>query len=427
MIVKSLYVLADSIFVGVGVGAEGLGAVSLSVPFFSLSAAIALTIGIGGASIMSVELGKNNKDQAQKVFSQSMAMIFVTALVLVSLAFVFLEDLIGLMGASGQLAILTKDYLSVMLPFFIFHGMWWVLSAFVRNDTNPSLVMYATIGSALLNVVLDYVFIFVFAWGVKGAAFATGLSQAFTFTVLLSHFKSHKGILKLSFKDLRFDKARKIVKIGLPTFFVESTTAVSVMIFNYVLLRNYSPLHVSAYGIVMNVGLVGLFLLVGIGQACQPIISFNFGADRLERIKETLYLGLKYSLSIGLTVSLITIAFSRPLASLFTRENQALIDLASSAMKVYFLAPPIMAFNVIVATLFQSIEKPKYATIIALSRGFVFVVIGLLALPIVFPVNGIWASILFAELITAVYSGSKLFKYLKSSKKFYNHLEKIAS
>lgn len=417
MIIKSLYVLADTMFVGIGVGAEGIGAISLTVPFFSFSAAIALTIGIGGSSIMSIQLGKGDKKDAQGIFSQSMVVIFTLVVSLVILGSVFLDDIIRLLGASGKLADYSADYLGVMLPFFIFHGLWWVMSAFIRNDTNPNLVMYATIGSAITNVVLDYVFIFIFNWGVKGAAFATGLAQFFTFAVLLTHFWSGKGMLKLTFRRVKFNHLREIVSTGLPTFFVESTTAVSVMVFNFVLLNNYTPLHVSAYGIMMNVGLVGLFLLVGIGQACQPIISFNYGAGRFGRVNKTLSLGLRYGLMTGFVILFVTILGSEHLAGLFTKNDQALIDLASRAMKIYFLAPPLMAINAIVAMLFQSTEEPKKATIIALSRGFVFVLLGLFVLPIFFPVDGVWATILFAEAMTALYSGHKLYKYLQGHKK----------
>lgn len=420
MIIKSLYVIVDAMFVGGGVGADGLGAISLAVPFFSLSAAVALTIGIGGSSIMSIQLGKGDKKSAQGIFSQSIVMMFLVVVVLVIIGLLNLRNIVDLLGAKGQLAEYSMDYLKVMMPFFVFHGLWWVLSAFIRNDTNPSLVMYATISSAIANVILDYIFIFIFNWGVKGAAFATGLSQVLTFVMLLMHFRSGKGMLKLSFRNLKFDRVTDIVRIGLPTFFVESTTAVSAMIFNWFLLKEYTALHVSAYGIVMNVGLLGLFLLVGIGQACQPIISFNYGAERYDRVKKILFLGLKYGIVTGVTIMIITIIGAKPLASLFTKNNQALIDLASRAMIIYFIAPPIMALNTIVATLFQSIEEPRKATLIALGRGFVFVLIGLIVLPKLFPTDGVWGVILFAEVITAVYSGVKLYKYLDNHRRISN-------
>lgn len=416
MIIKSIYVLVDAMFVGVGVGSEGLGVISLSVPFFSLSAAIALTIGIGGSAVMSIQLGKGNREAAQGIFSQSFALILLVSIAYISVGTFWLKDIIHFNGARGVLAEYAVDYIGVMMPFFFFHQIWWVISAFVRNDTNPSLVMKATIGSAITNVVLDYVFIFMFGWGVKGAALATGLAQVFTFTVLITHFWSGKGMLKLSLKDVKFDKVRPILNTGLPTFFVESTTAISVMIFNAVLLNTYSPLHVSAYSIVMNVGIVGLFLLVGIGQACQPIISFNFGAQRIGHVKEVLFLGLRFALGTGLILMFIAVLGATQITSLFTKNDYALITLASSAMRIYFLALPLMAFNTILATLFQSTEEPQKATIIAISRGFVFVLAGLFLLPKLFPAHGIWGTILLAEGITALYSGQKMLHYLKSHK-----------
>lgn len=413
MVVKSVYVLVDAVFVGVGVGTAGLGAISLSVPFFSLSSAIALMIGIGGSSIMSIQLGKGNKEEAQGIFAISMLSIFVIISVLVTIAMFNVDTLVMLLGAEGELAEYSSDYLRMMLPFFVFHGLWWVLSSFIRNDTNPKLVMYATMGSALVNVVLDYVFLFVFGWGVTGAAFATGLSQIVTFVVLLTHFKSGKGMLKLSLKEISLRKIPKIINTGLPTFFVESTTAITVLVFNMVLLAKYSALHVAAYGIVMNIGLVGLFMLIGVSQASQPIISFNHGANRLDKIKEVLGYAMRYGLLIGMAITIVTITFSRPLASLFTESDYDLIELASSAMKIYFLAPPLMALNTVVAMLFQSTEKPIVATVIAISRGFTLVLVGLFLLPELFPVNGVWGAVLFAETVTAVYSVYQLVKFLK--------------
>jgi MATE family, multidrug efflux pump len=303
-----------------------------------------------------------------------------------------------------------------MLFFFMFHAPAWVLSCFVRNDTNPSLAMYAMVAGAISNIVLDYLFIFEFGWGIKGGALATGLSQLLIFGILLSHFISGRGVLTLKLRSFGSDQIRSILNIGLPIFFIESTSAVTILIFNYVLLTNYSELHVTAYGIVMNVGLVVLFLMVGIGQACQPIISYNFGADNNERVKKTLFLGLRYSLIVGVSASGFALLGAERIVSLFTEYNQQLIDLASDAMRVYFIAPPLMGLNMMVATLFQAIENPVKATVLSLSRGFIFVVIGLIVLPLFFPENGIWGSVLLAELVAAVMSLVMLNRYLNQRK-----------
>ena len=274
MIIKSVYIMADTIFIGRGVGPDGLGAVAMTFPFYSFFAAIAMMIGIGGGALFSIQLGKGDKKAGQGYFIQSMVFTAVFAGGLSLLSLFWLEDILRYIGAEGNMAVLSYDYLSIMLKFFTVFALAWVLSCFVRNDTNPKLVMYAMSGSAIINILLDYLFIFEFGWGIKGAAYGTGLSQVILLGILMLHFVSGRGQLKLNLQGLGIDRISRILSMGLPTFFIESGTAASALLFNIVLFRFGGDIYVSAYSIVMNVGLLVLFILMGIGQACQPIISF---------------------------------------------------------------------------------------------------------------------------------------------------------
>ncbi|WP_399425398.1 MATE family efflux transporter [Vibrio campbellii] len=415
MVIKSLFIMGDALFIGLGVGPDGLGAIALVIPPFSIFTAIAMMVGIGGAAKMSIEIGKGNTESSQMWLSQSMLITTLLSTITVTLALIWLDELIALMGASGNLAQLAHDYLIVLLPFFVLYSLAWVLSCFVRNDTNPKLATYAMSIGAITNLAFDYLFIIEMNMGMKGAAYGTAIAQAVIALILLTHFVRKKGSLEFSLKGIGLSKTKEILSIGTPTFFIEVTSAMTIVLFNYVLLNQFGESHIIAYGLTTNVGVFALFVMVGIAQACQPIISFNHGAGRPERIDEILKLGMKAAMGSG-TVFLLGIWLSAPLiASIYLGNANDLIPIAASALTFYFFGVPLMGLNMVIANLFQAIAKPKQATLISLCRGFVFVALGVLLLPKFFPQDGIWASIVFAETLTAVISLSMLLNYKRKA------------
>lgn len=424
MVIKSLFIMGDAWFVGRGVGPDGLGAIALTIPAFSIFTAIAMMVGIGGAALMSIEVGKGNSASGQTLFSQSMLSTAVLSTISVSIALYFLDDMIALMGASGYMAELTHDYLAVMLPFFVLYSLAWVMSCFVRNDTNPKLATYAMSIGAVVNLVLDYFFVLKWGWGMKGAAYGTAIAQGVIACILLSHFARKQGTLELSLKGIGLDKLPSILKIGTPTFFIEVTAAMTILLFNYVLLHQFGENHIIAYGLTANIGVFALFVMVGIAQACQPIISFNHGANQPNRIEAIFRLGLKCAIGSGLVFMVIVYLLAPQIAALYLGDSSDLIALSATALTFFFFAVPLMGINLVIANLFQATAKPKQATLISFGRGFVFVALGIMILPKLFPEQGIWASILFAETVTAIFSLSMLRSY---KKRFSGSLEKQAA
>lgn len=420
MVIKSLFIMGDAWFVGQGVGADGLGAIALTIPAFSIFTAIAMMVGIGGAALMSIEVGKGNLKSGQTLFNQSMLITAVFSTVTVSTALYWLDEIIALMGASGYMAELTHDYLSVMLQFFVLYSLAWVMSCFVRNDTNPKLATYAMSIGAVVNLVLDYFFVLEWGWGMKGAAYGTAIAQGVIACILLTHFVRKQGSLNLSLTGIGFNKLPSILKIGTPTFFIEVTAAMTILLFNYVLLDQFGESHIIAYGLTANIGVFALFVMVGIAQACQPIISFNHGANQPKRIDDIFMLGLKSAVGSGLAFMLIVFLFAPEIAALYLGESSDLIELSATALTFFFFGVPLMGINLVIANLFQATAQPKQATLISLGRGFVFVALGILVLPKLFPEQGIWASILFAETLTAICSFSMLRSY---KKRFSNSLK----
>ncbi|MDK9737044.1 MATE family efflux transporter [Vibrio sp. D404a] len=411
MIIKSLFIMGDAMFIGQGIGPDGLGAIALIIPPFSIFTAIAMMIGIGGAARMSIDIGKGNADSGQMWFSQSMLLVTILSSISVTAAIIWLDELIALMGATGYMAELAHEYLAVLLPFFVIYSIAWVLSCFVRNDTNPRLATYAMSIGAITNLAFDYLFIIEMGMGMKGAAMATAIAQVVIISILLTHFVRKKGMLELSFKGIGLSKSREIIAIGAPTFFIELTSALTILLFNYVLLTQFGESHIIAYGLTTNVGVLALFVMVGIAQACQPIMSFNHGANQIQRIEQTLTLGLKTAIGSGAVFLVLVWVFSPQIAQWYLGEATGLIALSSTALSLFFLGVPLMGLNLVIANLFQAIAKPKQATLISLGRGFVFVALGVMLLPYLFPENGIWASIVFAEALTALMSITMLMSY----------------
>ncbi|MHA7231492.1 MATE family efflux transporter [Vibrio campbellii] len=415
MVIKSLFIMGDALFIGLGVGPDGLGAIALVIPPFSIFTAIAMMVGIGGAAKMSIEIGKGKSRASQIWFSQSILLTALLSSITVGVGIVWLDEIIASIGATGSIAKHAHDYMSAMLPFFVVYSLAWVLSCFVRNDTNPKLATYAMSFGAIANLACDYFFIIKMDMGMAGAAYGTAVAQTLIALILITHLAREKGTLRLNLKGIGLSKAKEILSIGTPTFFLELTSAMTIILFNYVLLNQFGEGYIIAYGLTTNVGIFALFVMVGIAQACQPILSFNHGAGRPERIDEILKLGVKAAMGSG-TVFLLGIWLSAPLiASIYLGDANDLIPIAASALTFYFFGVPLMGLNMVIANLFQAIAKPKQATLISLCRGFVFVALGVLLLPKFFPQDGIWASIVFAETLTAVISLSMLLNYKRKA------------
>ena len=416
LVIKSLFIMGDTLIIGRGLGADGLGAIALAIPFFALFTAIAMMIGIGGAAVMAVQFGRGQYEEGQALLSQSLLLTLLLATGLSVLAWIGLHDLLAFLGATGGVAEQAEHYLRMMLKFFPVYSLCWVLSCFIRNDSNPGLAMGAMAIAAITNLGLDSLFIFGFGWGIESAAVATGIAQLLLFGLLSLHFFSGRGHLKLSLKGIGLRKLSKTLPIGLPTFFIESTLAVTGLMFNYVLLRQGGELYVSAYSIMINVGVLVTFILIGIGQAAQPIISFNYGAGASGRIRQTLLISLRYALITALTALGVMMVVSHEVASWFAVDNPELAELSAQALRYFFVALPFIAVNLLTATAFQAMQQPFIGTLISILRGFVLVMIGLVFLPKWLPESGVWLCILFAECLAAGISVVQLKRLLAETR-----------
>lgn len=400
VVIKSVTVVVDTMFIGQGVGPLGLASTGLTMPFFAFFSSFAVMVGLGGSALASIKFGQNDVKGAQSLFSQSLFLAILVVAPLCFFGWLATDHIVIMLGAEGQLAEIAGDYLIHLFPFYFFHTLVLVLIFFVVNDNNPRLPMIAMFAASVVNILLDYIFIFVQDLGIRGAAFASVFAQLTALAVLSFHFFANQGKLNFIIKFNRLKDLLHILYSGSPVFLLELGASIAMVVFNYVLLNQYSNNHLAAYGISINIGMVLLFLLSAIGQACQPIISFNHGSGHQQRSWETLRLGFYTSILLGLFAIVFIQLTHRWIIPLYTNGDNQVSMLASQATLWYFWAAPLLGINLMAAAYYQAIRQPVTSTVIALSRGLIFYLAALFILPLWWPQEGIWMLTLFAETLT---------------------------
>lgn len=312
----------------------------------------------------------------------------------------YLDGLINLLGATDFTYGQVESYLSIYLYFNVFTILNSVLAIFVRNDGSPNLVMVSMVVSSILNIVLDYIFVFPMDLGIWGAALATGISPIVGLLILSIHF--FKGKNQLSFVPTRINRndIGWIIRNGFPSFILEFSVGIVIYLFNMKLLDIEGDLGVSAYGIIVNLSLFVTAIFNGVGQAMQPIVSINYGAGNEDRVYEAGRLGIKTSLLLGIVFFGIGMVFPRQLAGFFTSEKGRIIDLTIRAIQLYFISFLFMGVNISVISYIQSKEEIRASIIISLLRGSLLIGVFLFILPNIFGLDGVWLTVPLAEAVT---------------------------
>jgi Na+-driven multidrug efflux pump len=283
-------------------------------------------------------------------------------------------------------------------PLYIFSCF---LQAFVRNDGAPRLAMIGVVAGGITNVILDYIFIYMFRWGMAGAVLATVAGTLLTIVILGSHFLKAENHLKLG-GGITPKKFRDVLINGMPSFIMELSSGVIMLLFNLQLLKYVGDIGVVVYGIISNVALVVTSLSNGIAQAAQPMISANYGAGKAERVREGRNLSLAVAMAAGVLFTSSGFLIPVPIAELFLVPTEQIIAMAVPAIKLYFVSFVISEWNIICGTYFQAIVKPKLSLMITVMRGVVLNSILVFVLPAIFGVSGIWAVVTVSEVMTAI-------------------------
>lgn len=406
MLLMAINIVIDGIMVGNRLGPIALAGVGIAVPVYTIFVAMSLWIGVGAATRYSVEMGAKNAEKARVIFSHAVVSIFIFTVIIGFTAFYFRTELAYLLGANTETYPYVVGYMNIMLLFGFVFTIENAFSVLVRNDNAPNLSMFALVAAAIINIVLNYLFIFVLDYGVQGAAFATILGAFVGILILSSHFFSGKSNLKL----VRFKFNKKlfylILIIGFPSFLSELGFSVFTISHNLMFERLAGTVGVSAFTILNYVHSVMLLLFLGMGQAIQPLISYYYGAKDAGKMRETIKMSLSTALIVGIGFFLIGQFFAEPMTKLFGDFPTEVMSLAIPGIRLFFIAYIFMGINFIMMTYYQSIGQIRMATWITASREIIILLILLAILPTLFGLTGVWLAIPISEfivLLTIIY------------------------
>ncbi len=401
----AVYILFDTIFIGWGIGSQGLAALNITLPCYSLEIGFAQMMGMGGATALSICRGQGKDEEANRYFTVSIVFTCIFSLVIGILGAVFWRPIAYLGGADDSIIELVGDYLRILNGGAILFVVNNFLGVFIRNDRDPQRVMTAGIVSCILNIVLDYICIFIFDWGMAGAAGATAFSGLISILIMLTHFLKKDCQLKFCFKELHlFSRLKRICQNGIPSLVAECSSGLIILLFNIQLMNKGGVAAVTCYSIISNIAYLFLAVYNGVSATIQPLCSINMGAGNIDRVKRFFRLGIMTVLSASMVFVLIGELFPSAIVSIFTEPTAEVMSVGMYAIRIYFIAYLPMGLNIISATFHQSLESSREATIISLGRGLIFLIPVLFSLSAWFGVNGIWATVPLSETLTLILS-----------------------
>lgn len=401
MLLMSVNIVMDGIFVGHRLGGVALAGINIAVPVFSIFTAISLWIGIGGATQYSFALGEKNVTKAQQIFTRSVILVITITIMLAIIAFIFRVPLAYLLGANDETLPYVMDYMNVLLLFGFVLTLENILSIFVRNDGDPNLAMFALIATAVINVILNYLFLFVFNLGVRGSALATMSAIAIGVLILCTHFFKKSSHLKLAKSRVTGESIKRTLSIGLPSFLSELGMSVFTMGYNIAIAAVAGTAGVAAFSVLNYTHSVILMLFLGMGSAIQPLISYYRGAKMKSRETATIRLSVSIAFGTGLVFFIAGLLFADNIVNLFGDFESEIHDLAVLGVRVFFSGYLFMGFNFVMMTYFQTTDRIGMATFITVARELILMVIFLLVLPPLLGATGVFIAIPISEFIVA--------------------------
>ncbi|HYE11315.1 MAG TPA: MATE family efflux transporter, partial [Patescibacteria group bacterium] len=362
-----------------------------------------------------IRLGEKKKEEAELILGNSMVLLIGVAVVISAIGLIFLEPLLRSFGASEAVMPYAKDYLGIILWGTVAQSIGFGMNNFIRAEGNPGTAMFTMLIGAILNTILDPIFIFGFGWGIKGAAIATVLSQVVSAVWVLYHFLGGKSTLKVRRKNLKLHLPLvvKIITLGAAPFLMQMAASLLNAIMNKSLTLYGGDIAVSGMGIVMSITMLILMPIFGINQGAQPIIGYNYGALKFDRVKKTLKLAVIAATSIAFIGFAATRVFPVQLVAMFNREDAELLKFGERALKIFLIFLPIIGFQIVSANYFQAVGKPKHASFLSLSRQVLILIPAMLILPRIYGLDGVLMAGPLSDLLSSIITGIFLFIEMK--------------
>lgn len=407
-------------------GALAIAGLAITMPIMNIIHAFGSLVGVGSSARMSIVLGQKDVKWAEKILGNSMILTFILGFLFVTCGYLFMNKILMSFGATAETVTYAREYMYVVLPGMFLTTVTLNLTGLIRASGYPTKSMFIMIGGAVLNMILDPIFIFGLHWGIVGAAWATTISMTVTAIFSIAHFVNPKSFIR--FKAHAWKPKGYIFKnitlIGMSPFSMNVCASFVVALLNNQILRYGGDLAVGTYGIVNTFGSLMVMLFIGICQGMQPIAGYNYGAGHPDRLKHVFTLTMKICILIGLIGSLISCIFPATMVKIFSNDAE-LIRIGRPAMRYIMVMFPLIAFTIVNSNFFQSIDKPWIAITTSLSRQLIFLLPLAYIIPMLFTNNGqdgltgVWLSCTISDVMGAILAAALLYsqrKIFKSSR-----------
>lgn len=426
MIISSVYNIVDRVFLGQNVGALAIAGLAITLPIMNIIHAFGSLVGAGSSARMSIVLGRKDVRWAEKILGNSMLLTFFFGTCFMLAGYLWMDPILHMFGASDDTVGYAREYMFIVLPGMFLTTLTFNLTGLMRATGYPTKSMWILVGGAVLNIILDALFIPIMQWGIVGAAWATTISMALSSMVALFHFLPKPwNPEKQSF--IRFKRHawapkfyifRNILAIGISPFSMNVAGSAVVALLNSQLIRYGGDLAVGAYGVVNSFCSIIVMLLLGICQGMQPIAGYNYGAGQVDRLRRVYILTMRVTVIAGIVGALCACLFPQPIMRCFTSDAQ-MIALGVPAMLLLNVMMPIIAFTITNSQFFQSIDKPWISIVTSLSRQVLFLIPMMYLVPNLFSSHGkdgligVWTSCTVSDVMGAVLAAVLLVSQLK--------------
>ena len=401
---NALYNIVDRIFIGQGVGAEALSGISVIFPIMLIMMGFGMLIGIGTGVLVSINLGKKDTEMAEKTIGTGFSLMFLVSVSVMIVTYMLKETILHSFGSTPETFQYANDYLNIILAGTPFMVIGFSLNNVIRSEGNARIAMISMILSSISNVILDYIFIFWFDMGVKGAAYATIISMFVLMVWVLMHFRGKRSVIKLKKKNIQVDWKilTEIVAIGMAPFAMQIASSFVQGLLNKKLIAFGGDLAAGAMGIINSVLTLFIMAIVAINMATQPIIGFNFGAKSMHRVKEALQISMIAATIIAVGAFIIIETIPGLIVKMFNNDSEILYDISVRGIRIVILAWPIVGFQVVASNFFQSVGKAKIAMFATLFRQVIMLIPLIYIFPGFWGISGIWIAFPVADSMSAI-------------------------
>ena len=418
MVANSLYNIIDRSVIGQVVGPEAIAGLGITFPFMNLSAAFGAAVGVGASTCISVKLGQRDYTTAQHLLGNTVTLNLIVGFVFMVVCLIFLDPILRFFGASDVTLPYAREFMQVILAGNMVTHMYFGMNAVLRASGKPRHAMYSVLFTVGCNIVLVIAFVWWFHWGIRGAALATITSQSLALCWQMWLFSRPQELLHLErgIYRLKSDLVRNIVAIGISPFLMQTTSCVIVIFMNNQFVRYGGDMAVGAYSIANSMVMVFFMFVMGVTQGMQPIVGYNYGARKFDRMLRCVWLSIAVGTAILLVGWALSMLFPREIARIFTTD-ETLLELSARGLKIDMLVFFVVASQAIITNFFQCIGKVRISIFLSLSRQLFLLLPMAYLFPLAYGLDGVWYSMPASDFIAFVLTIPVLMWYLKKLKK----------